>query len=162
MFLQLSVILFTRGGALPDRDPMNRDPPPQRLSPPRLQGQRPPWTETLPLPQGQRPPGQRPHWTEILPWAVKSGCYASYWNAFLFLLFSLFIIGSITKFISLGNIFDWNFENIIIINGIKLKWGEQKKDEGYIHAQIWDEKHRVLCGVRRVPNFVPMMFECSV
>ena len=61
MFLHLSVILFTRGGALPDRDP-----PPQRLSP-RLQGQRPPWTETLPPAQGQRPPGQRPHWTEILP-----------------------------------------------------------------------------------------------
>ena len=77
MFLHLSVILFTRGGALPDRDPLDRDPLGQRppstetLPPaPRTEtslDRDPPSTETLPPPQGQRPPGQRPHWTEILP-----------------------------------------------------------------------------------------------
>ena len=74
MFLHLCVILFTEGGGLPDRDPhqtedlldrnpLDRDPPGQR---------HPPWTKTPPSPD--RDP----------PCMVKSGRYASYWNAFLF------------------------------------------------------------------------------
>ena len=57
--LHLSVILFTGGGGLPDRDPPGQRPPRQR--PP---GQRPlPWTETPPwteIPLDGDPPGQRP------------------------------------------------------------------------------------------------------
>ena len=53
-------------GGLPDKDPLDKNPP----------GQRPPWTET----PGQKPTRQRPLCT------VKSGQYASYWNAFLFSL----------------------------------------------------------------------------
>ena len=56
--------------------PLDRDPPGQRPS-----GQRPPWTET---PLDGDPLGQRPPWTETSPHTVKSGRYASYWNAFLF------------------------------------------------------------------------------
>ena len=38
-------------------------------------------------PPGQRPPDRNtPHWTETIHRTVKSGWYASYWNAF-FLLF---------------------------------------------------------------------------
>ena len=98
-----------------DKDPLRQRPPPRqrpsswtetlvldRDPPP---GQRPSsWTETLLLdrdPPGQRPPGQRhppgkrpprqkPPW-QWPPWqrhphTVTSGWYASYWNAFLFLI----------------------------------------------------------------------------
>ena len=54
------------GGGLPHRDPLNRDAP----------GQRPPQTETIPR-------------------TVKSGRYASYWNAFLL---SLFLVHAVTSF----------------------------------------------------------------
>ena len=77
MFLHVSVILFTGGRGVCQRD---------------LQTETP-WAET-PSP-GQRPasPGQRtPLETEPLPWTespppprmVTRGRYASYWNAFLF------------------------------------------------------------------------------
>ena len=61
-------------------------------------GQRPPqtethhpWTETPPFPrqrppQTKTPPGQRPIWIETPPpTTIKSGRYASYWNAFSFI-----------------------------------------------------------------------------
>ena len=72
MFLLESVILSTGGrgwalDGLPDRDPLNRDPPRQR----------PPWIETPdgnPMdrdPHGQTPPGWRHPWTET-PWTETS------------------------------------------------------------------------------------------
>ena len=88
------------GGGLPDRDPPGQRPPKQR--PPR---QSPPQTET-PLTRdrpGQIPSGQRSPWTDIPqdrdlpdrdPRTVKSRRYASYWNAFLFPMLSLFTIST--------------------------------------------------------------------
>ena len=100
-------------GALSGRPPLDRDPPPPDRGPLDRDppGQRHPWTETpldrnpplpgqRPLPPGQRPPppDRYPHpqtetppdrdspWTETPdrdPRTVKSGRYASYWNAFL-------------------------------------------------------------------------------
>ena len=71
------VILFngegSLSGGLPDRDPpLDRDPPGQR---PPLDGDAP-WSETPP--RTETPLGQSP------PCTVKSGRYASYWNALLF------------------------------------------------------------------------------
>ena len=87
----MSVILFTGGGGLcqgeppgqrpSQTDPLDRDPPGQRLPRQRPPGQRPLDRDPLGqrLPPDSDPPGQRP------PPRVTSGRYASYWNAFLFI-----------------------------------------------------------------------------
>ena len=91
MFSEGFVILFTGGGGLPERDqpgkrpPLDRDPPLTVTPLDRDQLDRdPPLTETSP---GQRPPGQKPLDRDPLDrdlTTVKSGRYASYWNAFLY------------------------------------------------------------------------------
>ena len=114
MFLHVCVILFTGGG--PGRenppgqgetpragrppsgqgDPPGRDNPPRQGDPPRQghpprQGD-PPGRENPPPGQGD-PPGQG----EPLPGIRSmSGRYASYWNAFLFVLFLKPVIGNPT------------------------------------------------------------------
>ena len=88
---QIQPCCTSTGQRAPRQRPPGQRPPPPGQRPPR---QSPPRTETpRQRPPGHRPPEQRPPsstpWTET-PLTVKSGRYASYWNAFLFS--SIFII----------------------------------------------------------------------
>ena len=69
IFSQACVILLS-GRGVPERAPLDRDPPWRETL-----GQRSPWIETPP-PQTETSP-----WTEI-PRMIKSGRYTSYWNTF--------------------------------------------------------------------------------
>ena len=81
MFLHMSVILFTGGGVPgPGTPPGTRSPlrqvhtPGTRYTPP--DQVHPPWTRYTPTPGPGTPPGD----------GYCCGRYASYWNAFLFLI----------------------------------------------------------------------------
>ena len=103
IFLQLSVIVFTGGGSQ-DQQPLGADTPgaetpPESRHPPgaktplqsKSPGNRRPPPNRHPSPGSRHPPGVDTHPLRSACWEIRAigGRYASYWNAFLFLMLQL-------------------------------------------------------------------------
>ena len=131
IFLHLSVILFTGGSSLGRTPSARENPPGPARHPP------PPRADTTPLAQTDPPPE-----ADFSLWSM-SGRYASYWNAFLFVIeFGNLCLGEILVWgisrvptrpgkpgkmkVHLENLeISWNFEKFNKYHG-KITWNLEK------------------------------------